>query len=99
MSIFVAVCTVVIVGAAGFVLITFGGSADPLLNAFRSMPDPQKAAWGVLAVAFVAMMPAAIWLSDKVVKQRKATKALEMRLGGVRQDVSGREMAQAEAES
>jgi chromosome segregation ATPase len=99
MSIFVAVCTVVIVGAAGFVLITFGGSADPLLTAFRSMPDPQKAAWGALAVAFVAMMPAAIWLSDKLVKQRKATKALEMRLDGVRQDVSGRDKAQADAES
>jgi chromosome segregation ATPase len=99
MSIFVAVCTVVIVGAAGFVLITFGGSADPLLNAFRSMPDPQKVAWAALAVAVLAMMPSAIWLSDRLVRQRRATRELELRLGGVRQDANVRGKAQADAES
>jgi chromosome segregation ATPase len=99
MNTFVAVCTLVVVGAAGFILFTFGGTAEPLLNAFWSLPLPQQAAWVALAIALVVMFPCAIWLSDRLVKQRKATRELEQRLGGVRQDVNARDKSQAEAES
>jgi hypothetical protein len=99
MSSFVAVCTVAIVGAAVYLIFAFGGSVELLLNAFWSMPTPQKAAVAVIVAALVAMLPSAIWLSDRLVRQRKATKALEMRLGGVRQEVNARDKSQAEADS
>jgi chromosome segregation ATPase len=99
MTTFVAFCAVIIVGAAGFVLLAFGGIPVSLVDAFASLPPPQRTAWYALAFAFVALLPTAMWLSDRLTKQRQANKTLQIQLGSVRQSIDTREKTQADAES
>jgi hypothetical protein len=71
--------------AVGFVVVSHAQDFAALFEAFRTEPLTQKLAWFVIVLIPLALIPSAIWLCDAVIRQRKATDALERRLDGVRQ--------------
>jgi chromosome segregation ATPase len=70
--------------AVGFVVVSHAQDFAALFEAFRTEPLTQKLAWFVIVLIPLALIPSAIWLSDAVIRQRKATDELELRLGGIR---------------
>ena len=96
---FVVLCVVVFVLAAGFIVLNQADNIAALFQAFRTEPLTLKLAWLVAVVAALALIPAALWLGDALVRQRQANKALELRLGGVRQGVGGLARAQVDADA
>jgi chromosome segregation ATPase len=95
----VAVCVVLFILAAGCLLVTAGPDIAALLEALRSEPLLEKVAWAIMILVPLVMLPAAVWLSDSLMRQRKAAGALEARLDGVRSDVRQLAGSQADAEA
>lgn len=81
---FIGVSVVLFVLAVGFVILTQGPEMAALIAAFRSEPPLHKAAWAVVVLVPIFMLPFAAWLWDRLERQRQAANALEMRLNGVR---------------
>jgi chromosome segregation ATPase len=99
MNLFVGVCSVLFLGAVGFLLLTLGGTLTPLLDAVRPLPPVQKFAWAVVVAVPFVLLGAAIWLSDRLMRQRRATSALERRLGVVSGEVQGLARSQADVDA
>ncbi|MGD0026694.1 MAG: hypothetical protein ABSC37_19090 [Xanthobacteraceae bacterium] len=96
---FVGVSVVLFVLAVGFVVLTQGPEMAALIDGFRSEPLLYKIAWAVIVLVPLVMLPFAVWLCDTLVRQRKAAKALEMRLNGVQHRVKDLTKAQVDAEA
>jgi len=96
---------VVATGAALFVLalvfliVAEGNDAGAVLEAFGSQSLAAKLAWLVIVLVPLVLVPAAVWLGETLVLQRRAAQALERRLDGVRQDVRGLAKVQADADA
>lgn len=96
---FVGICVVVLVLAAGFIVVSQADDIAALFAAFRAEPLTQKFAWFVIALAALALVFSALWLCDALIRQRKAADALELRLGGVQQGVRGLARSQVDADA
>jgi len=92
-------CIVVFVVALVFLIVSSGHDLTPILDAYRSEPLPQKLAWVVLVLVPVVLLPASVWLSDALGRQRKASTALELRLDGVRKGATELAKSQADADA
>jgi chromosome segregation ATPase len=71
--------------AVGFIVVTQSQDIVALFEAYRAEPLALKLAWFVAVLIPLALIPAAGWLLETLVRQRQAAGALELRLGGVRQ--------------
>ena len=69
------------------------------IAAFRSEPLLHKIAWAVIVLVPLLMLPFAVWLWDRLARQREAATALEMRLDGARARVKDLGKAQIDAEA
>jgi len=99
MAKFVGSCVVLFVLAVGFIVVTQAQDFAALFEAFRGEPLTQKLAWFLVVLIPIALIPSALWLCDAVIRQRKTTDALEIRLGGVRQGVKALVQAQVDADA
>jgi chromosome segregation ATPase len=95
---FVGVSVALFVLAVGFVVVAQGSEMAGLVAAFRSEPLLQKIAWAVIVLVPLLMLPFAVWLWDRLLRQRQAAAALEGRLDGVRRDINDLAKVQASAE-
>jgi chromosome segregation ATPase len=91
---FVVGCAVIFVLALGYIVLIQAQDIAALFEAFRAEPLAHKLAWFLIVLITLALIPAALWLCDQLIRQRRAADALELRLGGVRQDV--RELARSQ---
>jgi predicted nucleic acid-binding Zn-ribbon protein len=98
MRAFIFICSGAVVLALGFELFA-PGSGPALLERLLSRPVPQQFPWTVICVVSLVLLGAALLLSEKLVRQRKETALLEMRLRGVRHAVSGLEEAQRDGDA
>jgi chromosome segregation ATPase len=98
MRAFVFTCSAALVLALGLELLA-PGYGPALLERLLSRPVPQQLPWTVICVVALALLGAALLLSEKLVRQRKATALLETRLRGVRHAVSGLEEAQKDTDA
>jgi chromosome segregation ATPase len=96
---FVGVSIALFVLAVVFVVVAQGSEMAALIGAFRSEPLLHKIAWAVIVLVPLAMLPFAVWLWDRLVRQRQASNALEDRLDGVRRNVKDLAKAQANADT
>jgi len=96
---FVGVSVVLFMLAVGFVALAQGPEMAALIAAYRSEPLLNELAWAVLVLVPLVMLPFAVWLWDRMLRQRQAADALEQRLGGVRGRVKELAKAQADAEA
>jgi len=96
---FVGGCVVLFVLALGFIVVTEAQDIAALFEAFRSEPLTHKLAWFVLVLIPLALVPAALWLCDALIRQHKAASALEARLGGVQQGVKELAKSQIDADA
>jgi chromosome segregation ATPase len=99
MAKFVGSCVVLFVLAVGFIVVTQAQDFAALFEAFRGEPLTQKLAWFLVVLIPVALIPSALWLCDAVIRQRKTTDALELRLGGVRQSTKTLVQGQVDADA
>jgi chromosome segregation ATPase len=97
MAKFVGVCVIVFVLAVGFIVVTQAQDMAALFEAFRAEPLTQKLAWFLIVLIPLALLPSALWLCDALIRQRNAANALELRLGGVRQNA--RELAKSQVDA
>ena len=95
----VGICSALFVLAVGYLALGEGREAAALLDAFWSQPLLSKAAWAIVVLVPIVLVPAALWLGAALVRQRQAAQALELRLGGVRGGVKALEKPQADAEA
>jgi len=95
----VAIGVALFVLAVGFVAVSAGQDIAALFDAFRAEPVLQKIAWLVIVLVPLVLLPAVVWLSDTLMRQRKAAQALELRLDGVRQGVKEVAKSQVDAEA
>src|SRR5579859_21047 len=84
---FVGVSVVLFVLAVAFVVIAKGPEMAALIAAFNAEPLLHKVAWAVVVLVPLLMLPFAVWLWDRLVRQAEATSVLGQRLDGVRQGV------------
>ena len=84
---FVGVSVVLFVLAVAFVVMTQGPEMAALIAAFRSEPLLHKIAWAVIVLVPLVMLPFAVWLWDRLLRQHQAGTRCEDRLDGVRRDV------------
>ncbi len=96
---FVGVSVVLFVLAVGFVVLAQGPEMAAAIAAFRSEPLLHKIAWAVIVLVPLLMLPFAVWLWDRLARQREAATALEMRLDGARARVKDLGKAQIDAEA
>jgi chromosome segregation ATPase len=96
---FVAGCILLFVFAVGFIVVTQAQDIAALFDAFRAEPVTHKLAWFVVVLVPLALIPAALWLTDALIRQRRAANALELRLGGVRAGVKELAKSQVDAEA
>src|ERR1019366_9137757 len=71
-----AVCGALFVLALAFLVLAEGRDAGEMLNAFRSQSLVSKLAWAVIVLVPLILGPAAVWLSETLVRQRQAAQAL-----------------------
>ena len=95
----VGIFSALFVLAVGYLALGEGREAAALLEAFWSQPLLSKAAWAIVVLVPIVLVPAALWLGATLVRQRQAAQALELRLGGVREGVKALEKPQADAEA
>jgi len=93
---FVGVSVVLFVLAVAFVVIAKGPEMAALIAAFNAEPLLHKVAWAVVVLVPLLMLPFAVWLWDRLVRQAEATSALGQRLDGVRQAVKDASKKQGE---
>jgi DNA repair exonuclease SbcCD ATPase subunit len=99
MAKFVGICVVLFVLAVGLIVVNQPQDMAALFEAFRSEPLAQKLAWFLVVLIPLALIPSALWLSDALLRQRRANDALEQRLGGVRQGVRELTKSQVDADA
>ena len=99
MAKFVGICVVLFVLAVGLVVVNQPQDMAALFGAFRSEPLAQKLAWFLVVLIPLILVPSALWLSDALLRQRKANDALELRLGGVRGGVKELARTQVDADA
>jgi chromosome segregation ATPase len=90
---------VLFVLAIGFIVVSQAQDFAALFEAFRAEPLTQKLAWFLVVLIPLALIPSALWLCDSLIRQRQATAALELRLGGVRQGVTSLVASQVDADA
>jgi chromosome segregation ATPase len=95
----VGICGALFVLAVIFLIVAQGREAGAVLDVFWSQSLPAKLAWAVVVLVPLVLVPAAVWLGETLVLQRRAAQALELRLDGVRQGVKTLVAAQGEAEA
>jgi chromosome segregation ATPase len=95
----VGICGALFVPAIGYLALGEGREAAALLDAFWSQPPLSRAAWAIVVLVPIVLVPAALWLGEVLVRQRQAAQALELRLGGVREDVKALAKPQADTEA
>lgn len=95
----VGICVALFVLALGTVIATQGHDLASLFNGFQSEPLAGKIAWLVVVLAPLVLLPSVVWLSDTLVRQRKAAQALAVRLDGVRRDVKDLARTQVDADA
>ncbi len=95
---FVGVSVALFVLAVAFVVVAQGPEVTTLIAAFRSEPLLHKIAWAVVVLVPLVMLPFAVWLWDRLLRQHQASNELEDRLDGVRRDVKDLTKAQANAD-
>ena len=95
----IGICSALFVLAVGYLALGEGREAAALLEAFWSQPLLSQAAWAIVVLVPIVLVPAALWLGATLVRQRQAAHALELRLGGVREGVKALEKPQADAEA
>lgn len=93
------VCGLLFVLALGFLILVDSRQAAAVVNVFWSQPLVSKLAWAVIVLVPLFLVPAAVWLGETMVLQRRAAQALELRLDGVRQGVKALAKPQGEAET
>lgn len=81
---FVGVSVVLFVLAVAFIVLSQGPEMAALATAFRSEPLLYRIAWAVIVLVPLAMLPFAVWLWDRMLRQGQAAAALAQRLDGVR---------------
>jgi chromosome segregation ATPase len=96
---FVLGCVALFVLALGYIVVTQAQDIAALFEAFRDEPLPHKLAWFVIVLIPLALIPAALWLADALLRQRRTASALELRLGGVQQNVRELAKSQVDAEA
>src|SRR5579864_5333135 len=94
----VGICVVLFMLAVGFLIVTAGPDLAALIAALRAEPVLDKVAWAVIVLVPLVLL-AAVWLTDTLVRQRKAAQALELRLDGVRQGAKELTKSQLDAEA
>jgi chromosome segregation ATPase len=81
---FVIVCIAVLLLAAGVMILNAGLDPSALTPMFMSLPLVQQITLGVVALASVLLLGAALLQSDRLARQHKTITALTGRLDGVR---------------
>lgn len=95
----VGVSAVLFALAVGFVMISQGPEMAALAGAFHSQPPLHKLAWAVIVLVPLLMLPMAAWLWDRLLRQRRAAGALELRLDSVRTRVKDMGKLQGDVET
>lgn len=96
---FVGVSVALFVLAVLFVGVTQGSVMAAIFSAFGALPWLQKIAWAVIVLVPLVMLPFAVWLWDRVVRQQQSGTALQQRLDGVRGSVKEASKAQLDTEA
>jgi chromosome segregation ATPase len=99
MRAFVLVCSAILVLAAGYALLSSGHQATTFVERMREQPLPQKITWVVVFVASAGLIASALWQTEKLLRERKATRSLEARLRGMHDGIDGLERSQKDADS
>ena len=68
----VGICVVLFMLAVGALIVTAGSDLAALFAALRAEPVLDKVAWAVIVLVPLVLLPAAVWLCDTLVRQRKA---------------------------
>lgn len=96
---FVGVCVGLFVLAVGFVVLTQRAEVAALAEALLSQPLLHQIAWAVIVIVPLVMLPFAVWLWDRLLRNCQAAKTLEQRLDGVWQGVKELGKSQGEADT
>jgi len=96
---FVGISVVLFVLAVLFVGLTQGSEMAAIFAAFGALPFLQKIAWAVIVLVPLVMLPFAVWLWDRLVRQQQSGTTLQQRLDGVRASVKEATKVQADAEA
>lgn len=84
---FVGFSVVLFVLAVLFVGLTQGPQMAAIFAAFGALPLLQKIAWAVMVIVPLVMLPFAVWLWDRLMRQQQSGTVLQQRLDGVRTSV------------
>lgn len=96
---FVGVSVVLFMLAVLVVALAQGPEMAALIAAYRAEPLLDQMAWAVVVLVPLSMVLLAVWLWDRLSKQRQAVTALEMRLDGVRGRVKELSRAQSDVDA
>ena len=96
---FVGISVVLFVLAVLFVGLTQGSEMAVMFAAFGALPWLQKIAWTVIVLVPLVMLPFAVWLWDRLVRQQHTGLTLQQRLDGVRASVKEATKAQLDTEA
>jgi chromosome segregation ATPase len=96
---FVGVSVVLFVLAVVFVGLTQGSEMAAMFAVFGALPWLQKIAWAVIVLVPLVMLPFAVWLWDRLVRQQQTGTALQQRLDGVRTSVKEATKTQLDTEA
>lgn len=96
---FVGISVVLFVLAVVFVGLTQGSEMAAMFAAFGALPWLQKIAWAVIVLVPLVMLPFAVWLWDRLVRQQQSGTALQQRLDGVRTSVKEATKVQLDTEA
>lgn len=96
---FVGVSVVLFVLAVLFIGVSQGPQMASIFAAFGAMTLLQKIAWAVIVLVPLVMLPFAVWLWDRLMRQQQSGTVLQQRLDGVRTSVKEAVKHQADAEA
>ena len=96
---FVGISVGLFVLAVLFIGLTQGAEMAAIFTAFGALPWLQKIAWAVIVLVPLVMLPFAVWLWDRLVRQQHSGTALQQRLDGVRSSVKEATKAQLDTEA
>jgi chromosome segregation ATPase len=96
---FVGVSVVLFVLAVLFVGLTQGSQMAAIFAAFGALPFLQKVAWAVVVLVPLVMLPFAVWLWDRLVRQQQSGTTLQQRLDGIRTSVKEATKTQVDTEA
>ena len=96
---FVGVSVGLFVLAVLFVGFTQSSEMAAMFAAFGALPWLQKIAWALIVLVPLVMLPFAVWLWDRLMRQQQSNTALQQRLDGVRAGVKEATKAQVDTEA